>query len=48
MWRQVLLADSLESALRLLSSDGEIGSDIESVFIMGGSALYEHALAMPE
>jgi dihydrofolate reductase / thymidylate synthase len=43
---QVLIADSLENALRLLADDGEIGSEVETVYVIGGSSIYDKALGM--
>eukprot|EP00966_Prymnesium_polylepis_P191171 4430885-Prymnesium_polylepis.1 len=42
----VLVADSLEAALRLLAEEGEVGGEVESVFVIGGSSVYESALGL--
>lgn len=42
----VLVADSLENALKLLDAGGDIGEEVERVFVIGGSQIYETALKL--
>ena len=44
----VVLASSLDHALESLSSETELGSAVESVFVIGGSSLYADAVAKPQ
>ena len=45
---QVVLADSLEGALGQLNSACELGSSVETVYVIGGSSLYADAISRPE
>jgi dihydrofolate reductase len=45
---QVVLADSLEGALGQLNAACELGSSVETVYVIGGSSLYADAISRPE
>ena len=45
---QVVLADSLEGALGQLNPACELGSSVETVYVIGGSSLYADAISRPE
>ena len=44
----MVLADSLEGALGQLNAACELGSSVETVYVIGGSALYADAIGRPE
>ena len=45
---QVVLADSLEGALGQLNPACELGSSVETVYVIGGSSLYADAISRPD
>jgi len=45
---KVVLADSLEGALGQLNAACELGSTVETVYVIGGSTLYADAIGRPE
>ena len=44
----MVLADSLEDALGRLNAACELGSSVETVYVIGGSSLYAEAIGRPE
>ena len=44
----MVLADSLEGALGQLNAACELGSSVETVYVIGGSALYADAIGRLE